>query len=242
MKTIVALASIFLCAVSGWAAPRPGDFFASGPTDKKQIALTFDDGPGPHTPRFLELLKEQNVRATFFFSGDQVSIRPAIAKQVADAGHEIGDHTWSHVNYAKRLKAIQEEMGAPPASPEAIAEAKEELLADMRRSQQAIQKATGRTASVCRMPHGIDRSWIKEIAKQAGVVLVNWTFGEDWITKPEEELIAAYTKAIKPGAILLFHDGGSKRDASLRIAEAVVRAAREQGYEIVPVGQLIGLP
>jgi peptidoglycan/xylan/chitin deacetylase (PgdA/CDA1 family) len=91
------------------------------------------------------------------------------------------------------------------------------------------------------MPHGIDRPWIKEAAKETGFILVNWTYGADWLSTPEDQLEKSYINAIEPGAIFLFHDGGSKRDKSLKLTEAVIKAAQEQGYQIVPVGELLGI-
>src|SRR5689334_223693 len=90
---------------SSWAYV-PGKFYSFGHTQEKIIALTFDDGPGRITPALLRILKEHNIRATFFMEGTQVEEFPQIAKQVADEGHEIGNHTYIHFNFhmAKNAK------------------------------------------------------------------------------------------------------------------------------------------
>ncbi|MFN0117037.1 MAG: polysaccharide deacetylase family protein, partial [Elusimicrobiota bacterium] len=72
---------------------NPGDFFASGKTSEKKIALTFDDGPGPNTEKFLDLLKRENVKATFFVLGQAVNKHDAVMKRIKQDGHEIGSHT-----------------------------------------------------------------------------------------------------------------------------------------------------
>jgi peptidoglycan/xylan/chitin deacetylase (PgdA/CDA1 family) len=110
----------------------------------------------------------------------------------------------------------------------------------MNESRHVIESATGKKLKILRMPHGIDKPWIKAAAKQAGFVLVNWTYGSDWLSTPAEKQIPGYVKAVKPGAIILLHDGWPKSDKSLAITEAVIKAAREKGIEIVTVGELLG--
>lgn len=212
------------------AAPKPGDFLTSGPTTEKRIALTFDDGPGPQTKEFLDLLDKYKVKATFFILGEQVKNRPSVAKDVAARGHEIASHTYSHTNYLRKLK----EVGGDTAK------AREILLADMKKTNETIEKHTGKKAFYCRMPHGIDRPWIKEAAKSAGHVLVNWTYGSDWTGDSVETLSKSYVAALKPGAILLFHDGNPRREKSLALVEAVLKASIEKGYATVTVGEMLG--
>lgn len=228
-----------LCAaltVSAGAAPAAGDFFASGPKDRKRLALTFDDGPGPETTRILALLDRHDVKATFFMLGQRVTRDEVTARLVAEAGHEIANHTWNHTNYKRRFREIQDEVGD-----DAEDVARDELEADIRKTAEAIKMATGRNSALLRMPHGIDRPWINVAAKRAGHILVNWTFGMDWSRKSAEELSREYVDAIRPGAILLFHDGGRRRERTIAAAEAVIIAAKRAGYEIVPAGRLLGL-
>lgn len=221
---------IFSLAGSILAGPlAPGSFVTKGPSTVKRIALSFDDGPGPQTEKFLDLLDRYQVKGTFFMLSEQVKYKPRIAKMVVDRGHEAASHTTSHKNYAKLAKE------------KSISEAKVDLLADMANSRKTIEDATGAKLKILRMPHGIDRPWIKEAAKETGFVLVNWTYGADWLSTPEVELRKTYVKAIEPGAIFLFHDGGSKRDKSLALTQAVIEAAKSQGYEIVTVGELLDL-
>src|SRR3989338_6449032 len=86
-------------ACSSLYAVEPGKFYTDGLKTKKTIALTFDDGPGTFTPMVLDILDQYKIKATFFMNGDQVQIRPQIAKEVIRRGHEVGDHTWSHMNF-----------------------------------------------------------------------------------------------------------------------------------------------
>ncbi|MBV9080842.1 MAG: polysaccharide deacetylase family protein [Elusimicrobia bacterium] len=226
---------------SAFAALKPGDFVTSGPTGAKRIALTFDDGPGPYTEKVMALLDKYNVKATFFMLGEEVQYRGKLAKEVLSRGHEIGSHTFDHKNYLQVYRGIEKKLGGKPAAAQAAEQAKAQLAGEMKKSRQIIEGATGIHLEMLRMPHGVDRPWVKQAAKESGFVLVNWTYGADWLNKSEAELEPGYLKAIKPGAILLLHDGGSHRDKTLVITEAVLKAAKEKGYEVVPLSALIGL-
>jgi peptidoglycan/xylan/chitin deacetylase (PgdA/CDA1 family) len=224
------------------AGLKPGDFVTSGPAHEKKIALTFDDGPGPNTEKFLELLKKYNAKATFFMLGDQARIRPDVAKHVAADGHEIANHTMTHMDYNKRYKYRLKENGGD--KDKATVKVKQDLLIDMKGSRAIIEKIIGQQMKLLRMPHGIDRPWIKDVARQAGFILVNWTYGADWSSpppNPTESLKKSYVKAMRPGCIYLIHDGWPKSDKSLAVTEAILIAAKEKGYTVVPVGELLGL-
>lgn len=223
-----------------FSAIYPGEFYTSGPSSAKKIALTFDDGPGPETEKFLDLLKRHQVKATFFMLGELAGYKPLVVKRVTDDGHEVASHTTYHTNYKSTYKKIfAEQSSKGRGDEEAVKEVKQMLLADMKKSDALIQKATGQKISLCRMPHGIDRPWIKETAREMGYTLVNWTYGADWSPQSYEQLLPGYLKAIKPGAIFLFHDGGRNRVKSLQLTEAVILEAKKQGYSIVPVGELL---
>ncbi len=231
---------LMLLAAPVSAEVKPGDFYTSGSTTSKRIALTFDDGPGPYTEKFLALLDQYQVKATFFVLGELVQYKPKTVKEVVARGHELADHTYTHVNFKNRYKEILAEMTQKGlGEKEAVAATKAEVLASMKKSKAQIEKFSGVKAALCRMPHGVDRPWIKEAARENGYTLINWTYGADWNTGTAEELLPGYLKAIKPGAIFLLHDGGRGRSKSLVITEALIKSAQEQGYEIVPVGQLL---
>jgi len=232
---------LFIAALSAGgvsAGPKPGDFYSQGPVASKKIALTFDDGPGPNTEKFLDLLDRYQVKATFFVLGEQARIRPGILKKVSERGHEVGSHTMTHMNYKKRYKYRLSQVGDKDKASEL---AKEDLVKDMRQTREIIEKQINRKIEILRMPYGIDKPWIKAAAKEAGFVLVNWTYGTDWDSTPAEKQIPGYIKAIEPGAVILLHDGWSKSQKSFEITEAVIKAAKEKGYAIVPVGELLGI-
>jgi len=224
-------------------AAAPGDLVTRGPASGKQIALTFDDGPGPETEEFLKLLRRHNAHATFFLSGAQVQRRPATVRKLVDGGHEVGSHTFDHTNYAALYRKTADRVTARGgADREAQAEVERRLRDDMRRTRETIEKCSGTQVTLCRMPYGIDRPWVKQAAREAGCTLINWTYGADWNTGSAAQLLPGYLSAIRPGAILLFHDGRKDAATSLALTAAVIRAAEERGYEIVTVSQLLRNP
>jgi len=218
------LVSTLLLAASAMAA-EPGSFFANGPRDKKTMSLTFDDGPGNLTPRVLEVLKKYNVKATFFMEGDQVEFRGKIAKMVFDDGHEVGSHSYSHPNFYFYKKD----------------DYRQQLSKELDKAGKLIEGVSGKRPDILRMPYGYVRGWVKEVAREKGYVLVNWTFGCDWKKMTAEELSQAYIKNIGPGAIFLMHDGGKGRQPTVDALPKIIEEIQKRGYKLVPVGELLGL-
>jgi peptidoglycan/xylan/chitin deacetylase (PgdA/CDA1 family) len=236
VKFVPIVLAAFVCgAVANAALLKPGDFHASGPAKGKRLAVTFDDGPGVNTEKFLDLLDRYHVKATFFVLSNKVKNHPEVAKMLVARGHEIADHTTRHDNYKLRLKELKEK---DPQTAEA--KATSELIDDMKKSRAVIESTLGVKLRFLRMPYGADGPWIHNAAREAGFVLVNWTWGADWDKDPAEKLIPGYVNALKPGAIILLHDGWPKSDKSLAITEAVLKAAQEKGYEVMTVGKLLG--
>lgn len=207
--------------------PYAGKFFASGDPEKAEFALTFDDGPGYITEDLLMLLEKHGVKASFFMVGNYVRLYPDRAKKVAAAGHLVCNHTDTHLFWPKAGR-----------SPDHKAVLKKEL----ERAEAAIEKAAGVRATVLRMPNGYDKPWVREVAGGLGYAIVNWTYGSDWTKLSEEKMTAEYLRAVKPGAVLLLHDGGGKAKVkNLRIVEAILAEARKKGLKPVRLDDLLGL-
>jgi len=221
MRKIIFGLMLLSGAARAWAL-TPGDFVWRVSTSTPVVALTFDDGPGPDTPKFLALLKEHGAKGTFFMLGEMAKARPTLVKQVVADGHEVASHLYTHVSFAK----------VPPE------EGRASLGESMKKSRAAIETAGGQKLLYCRMPHGVDRPWIREVAKAEGFVLVNWTFGYDWLSLSTEEMAKTYIDKIRPGAIILMHDGG-KRQKSADVLAQLLQALDEKGYKAVTVGELL---
>ena len=209
-----------------------GNFFAGLNPDtivpaRKVIALTFDDGPGATTEEVLNLLRKYRARATFFVLGCNVATNSVILKKIYSDGHEIGNHTYGHINFYTYKKPDRAEL------------MRGEIL-----KTDALIKSAGvvNPARLLRMPYGYNASWSRVLAGEMGYVMVNWSFGCDWMGKSEEETVRLYLENVRPGGILLFHDGGKKlRVKTLKALEAVLEKLSKENYGIVTAGDLMKL-
>ncbi|MBB6730020.1 polysaccharide deacetylase family protein [Cohnella sp. CBP 2801] len=193
-------------------------------TARRAVAFTFDDGPDPlYTPQILEIFREAGGKATFYMIGSQLEKSPETAAAVRAEGHEIGNHTYSHPHLT-RLEPGQ---------------VRDELL----RTHRLIGELTGEEPRTFRPPY-LDAD--KAVAEAAGELgyrqMIGAVNGEarDW-DMPGVEHIAAVSRAtVKPGCILLFHDGYGDRSQTVEAVRILAKELREQGYELVTVSELLG--
>jgi peptidoglycan/xylan/chitin deacetylase (PgdA/CDA1 family) len=228
-RYMLALAAGLLTAANCALAANPyaGKFYAEGDVNKKEFALTFDDGPGYITEDLLKLLDKHGVKAAFFMLGTSARAYPGKVLKVAQAGHLVCSHTDTHLLWKNTAKKPDHE---------AI------LTKELERTAAALEKAGAPRPAVLRMPNGYDKPWVRALAGKLGYSLVNWTYGSDWTKTPEEKMTAEYLKAVKPGAILLMHDGGGKvREKDLRMVEAVLAEAQRKGLKAVRLDELLGI-
>jgi len=219
------LTFVFCCLSRAGAEKIYGKFFSDGSPKKMEFALTYDDGPGLVTEALVKLLDKYGAKATFFVTGAGARRYPAKAALAAASGHLVGNHTDTHADYRKAAKGPE---------PEKF------LERELDKASAAIEKAAGKKPVFLRMPNGYDRPWVRAVAARKGYVLVNWTYGSDWTRIPEAEMTAAYLKQLKPGAILLLHDGGGKsREKTLRITEALLKEAGVRGLKPVTLAVLL---
>jgi chitin deacetylase len=189
---------------------KPGD---------KPFALTFDDGPWPeYTGQILQILAEHNAKATFFMVGQMVREHPKIARQVRDAGHAIGNHSWSH-----------------PSRPR-------DPVAQIERTNAEIKKAVGFTPSTFRPPYGILKNGMAKQAMKDGQAVLIWSAdSNDW-KKPAPETIARrIINEATPGGIALMHDGGGTRRNTVAALPIILETLEARGYYFVTVPELLRL-
>ncbi len=187
----------------------------------KMVALTFDDGPSDLTPAYLAVLRSKGVHATFFNIGLQVVRHPGLAAMIADSGNEIGNHTYSHLNLEKS-----------PLPDD---------VSDILRGQEVIEQDSHQRPSLLRPPGGaLNVPVIKKI-QQLGYTIIYWNIDpQDWRTgATPEEIINNVMTNIRPGAIILMHEG---KPQTLKALPELIDDIKKQGYEIGTVSELLGLP
>jgi len=191
----------------------------------KQIALTYDDGPNdPHTLKLLEVLAKHHVRATFFMIGRYVRQRPDIAREVARAGHAIGNHTFTH----------------PLLIFESAAHTRTQLL----ETRAALQDAVGEHSNLFRPPFGGRRPATLRIVRELGLQPVMWNVtGYDWNAPPAVQIEKKVAGQVRGGDVILLHDGGHKemgadRAQTVIATDDLIRRYKDQGHEFVTVEEM----
>ncbi|MCL1468847.1 polysaccharide deacetylase family protein [Argonema galeatum] len=188
--------------------------------EQKVIALTFDDGPWPKTTlQVLNILKKNNIKATFFWVGQCVKNYPQLAQQVVAEGHAIANHTWSH-SYRK--------MNASQAAHEI------DDTADL------IYKTTGVRTFLFRPPGGIMNNGPAGYAEQKNYAIAKWSNDPmDYRPLPAQKLIKNVLRKAKSGDIVLMHDGGGNHSATVRALPEIIDKLSSQGYKFVTVPELL---
>lgn len=184
---------------------------------KGKVALTFDDGPDPViTGKIVDTLARYQVKASFFFIGWRATSYADVAKKVARAGHDIGNHSYSH----KDLKELD------------LEEARQEI----RKAQNAIKAATGFTPKWFRPPYGSYNDDIRAIAKEEGASIVLWNLTpDDWKNPGEAVIRKRVTSSVKDGSIVLLH----VREQTLSALPRLIEELTEMGYELVGLSEII---
>jgi peptidoglycan/xylan/chitin deacetylase (PgdA/CDA1 family) len=212
-------------------SPLFGRVLGRGSKRERFLYLTFDDGPRPSvTASILETLARERVPAAFFLVGAAVRLHPEMARQVARAGHEIGNHTRSH----RKLHRL---------GPSAV-------RAELTGGHKDILEITGEVPRVFRAPHGYRNPFVTRVANKLRYRTIGWTYGVwDSDRPPAEEIRRRVRVKLKPGAIILLHDGdgydpagttdrGDRANTAAALP-GIIADAREAGYEFRSLGDLL---
>jgi len=201
-----------------------GSVFARG-TRQPQVALTFDDGPSGYTAGILDTLAAYHVPATFFVIGENAARHPDLVKRAIAEGHAIGNHTWSH----PILSAMQSSA---------------ELERQLDRTDAVVRADGASNDRFFRPPHGWRSPGMLRCCAKKGYTVVTWTVdARDWIHSPPRTIEHHVLDRIKPGAIILLHDGLELRtdpqmDGIGEALSVIIRQLRAQGYTFVTVPEL----
>ncbi len=191
------------------AVQAPMDFIHDG---RKAIALTIDDGPSPvYTPQVLKLLAKYRITASFSMIGLEARTYPRVAREVADAGHLIVNHTWTHLDLAL----------LPPAL----------VIEQMDRATEAIHAATGRTPDMFRAPYGAWSPYVLQRCAQARMTPLGWSVDpRDWSRPGVAAIVANIMDNTRTGSIILEHDGGGNRAQTVAALKIVIPRLLAEGY------------
>jgi peptidoglycan-N-acetylglucosamine deacetylase len=199
---------------------RRQPFISAGGRERREVALTFDDGPGPYTPRLLDQLQRLHVPATFFEIGFMFQWFHASASRELAMGDVIGDHTESH-----------------PMMAELSPSAQESQIVDQ---TQWVHKYGGPFPRLWRPPYGSYNATTLAILRQQHMLMVLWTVDTDDYLRPGVDAIVHSALAgARPGAIILMHDAGGDRTQTIDALPRIVHALRQRGYKLVTVPQLV---
>jgi peptidoglycan-N-acetylglucosamine deacetylase len=195
-------------------------FIARGGTRLREIALTFDDGPGPDTPRIMRVLRRARAPATFFFVGQQLDFFGSMLRAEARAGFSIGDHTQNHAP-----------LGRLPAR-----EQRRQLVTAARHARRYGVE----NLSFFRPPYGSYNRHTLQVARALGMLMVLWTVDTGDFRRPGvKAIIKGVLSGARPGAIVLMHDGGGPRRETAQALPIIIRRLRHRGYRLVTVPQLL---
>ncbi len=207
-------------APSGWSR-EIDDTYTRVKTSRKVIAITFDDGPHPeNTPRLLDMLKEREIKATFYVVGNMVKYNPQLLRRMIEEGHEIGNHTVSHGTLSRMSD--------------------EALITELRAAHDQIVNETGVVPRTMRPPGGAIKNDQKKVVMEAlGYPTILWSVDpEDWKRPGPAVVTSRLVSGAAPGGILLVHD---LHKPTVDAMPSTFDQLLAQGYEFVTVSELIEL-
>lgn len=193
-------------------------FDPSGPAHRRrEIALTFDDGPNPtYTPKVLKVLRRFHVHATFFLIGYEAEKYPDLVRKEIAQGHVVGTHSWNH--------------------PTPFASLGEAQLERQFSQTDEVMTRLGIDPYLFKPPGGSFSPRVVEMARRHGMRTVMWSADtHDYTGKTAKEIAKYVLKHLEPGAIVLMHDGGGDRSATVKALPDIIRGARKRGYDLVSI-------
>ncbi len=202
--------------------PQKSKFgFSSVRVDGPYIAMTFDDGPHvTNTPRLLDMVKQRHIKLTFFELGERITQDPEILKRIVAEGHELGNHSWSHPDFARMSDTA--------------------VRSELQRTQEAFQEAVGFKPTLMRPPYGAitkaQRDWIH---REFGFKIILWDVDPlDW-KRPGPDVVARrIISGARPGSIILSHDIHKPTiDAMPQVFDTLLA----KGFKFVTVSELLAM-
>ncbi len=176
------------------------------------IALTIDDGPSPvYTPQVLSILEKYDIKAAFSMVGENVTYYPSVAREVADAGHTIVNHTWNHANLMSMKRS--------------------KLPGEVDRTTDAIHSATGQRPGMFRAPYGAWSPTLLDYCASENLSPLDWSVDpQDWARPGVSKIVKTIMRTTKTGSIILEHDGGGDRSETVAALKIAIPRLIDEGY------------
>lgn len=214
------VATVAAAAGADRSAAALGRSLGHGARDSGQVALTFDDGPDPHTTGpILDVLRDHAVPATFFCVGMQARAYPELVERIVAEGHTLGNHTWSH-----------------PYLPDLT---RDELLWQLERTGQVLAEVTGSAPGLLRPPYGGRSAATVGWIAGTGLTTVLWDVEcDDWTLPGSAAIARDVTARARSGSIVLMHDGGGDRRQTAAALPTVLEALLERGLTCVTADRI----
>ncbi|MGL4866888.1 MAG: polysaccharide deacetylase family protein [Cetobacterium sp.] len=210
----------FIIFSNGFAKEK---IYSQGNSKIKKIALTFDDGPNDTSlPKVLDLLKEEEIKASFFFIGKNILDRKLEVERVYKEGHLVLNHSYTHSNFDKASQEL--------------------IISEIEKTNNTINDIIGMTPKLYRPPYGIITENLKKAVKNLDMNIVLWNVdGEDWNAKRSlDYVVNTQEKETKNGSIILMHTQPDK-DTSYEALKKLIPYYRSKGYEFVKLDELLNI-
>jgi len=205
--------------LAGCRAEGPS-YRLNGSRSRKVVSLTFDDGPSPYTASVLRILRRYGAHSTFFVLGNQIPGRQALLRRMLREGNDIANHSFNHANLAG---------GGHGA------------YGQMRHTTARIRSVTHYTPCLFRAPYGA-AAGLPSIARPLGMLTIQWDVDpRDWARPGAGAIYARVTRAVRPGSIVVMHDGGGPRNQTVAALPGIIRTLQRRGYRLVTVTENLGL-
>lgn len=202
-----------------WSQEQLSEYILhQGGREQPIIALTLDDGPhAATTPKLLEVLRQEQVKATFFVTGFMAQKAPSLVREIAKEGHEIGNHSFSHATLARLPQ--------------------EKILTEYSATNEVVQRITGKRPRFCRPPGGDFSRPVLEAAADLNLITVFWTNNPgDYAHIGQQEIVRRTLLNLTPGGIILLHDGPKD---TLEALVLLIRMTKAMGYRFATLEEMM---
>ena len=192
-------------------------------TTEKVVALTFDDGPEPpYTQKILDVLNKHNVKATFFVLGGNAKAYPDLIKETMAQGHELGSHSMNHTMMKNRSV--------------------DQIMTDLQGVDKILRDLGYQKEITFRAPYGITSDNLKIALQKLDKRHFLFNFlPQDWTKISAQQIYDNVMKQMKPGLIIVLHDGGKRRDNTVKATEMLIETLQKQGYKFMTASEILKL-